>query len=78
MPGRPARLRRVAHFFVDANGCRKPRAAFAGEPEAHAAANRVFTLTGRRYSTYPCSFATCDAWHIRPCRRRPENLARPA
>ncbi len=78
MPGRPARLRRERHFYVDPVGRRKPRAAFVDEGEAHAAANRVFAATGRRYSAFQCQFATCEAWHIRQRPLRPTDLARSA
>jgi hypothetical protein len=74
--GKPTRGQRD-HWYV-AGGHRLPRAAFAGEPEAHAAANRVFNAVGRRYSAYPCRLTGCGAWHIRPCPLRPEDLARPA
>jgi hypothetical protein len=78
MGGRDQRERRRLHRYLDVDGVAKPRAAFAGEPEAHAAANRVFNLTGRRYSAYRCTAGGCEAWHIRPCRRRPAEMARPA
>lgn len=78
MPGRPSRKRRALHTFIDVDRGRKQRAAFATEPEAQRAARRVLSLTGRRYSVYPCPWNGCDAWHIRPCRLRPEDLARPA
>lgn len=69
MPGRGARERRRRHFYRTPAGA-KPRAAFATEAEAHAAANRVLAATGRRYSAYACGYRTCRAWHIEPCRRR--------
>lgn len=78
MPGRPSRKRRDLHTFLDVDRRRKPRAAFAAEPDAQRAARRVLTLTGRRYSVYPCPWAGCGAWHIRRCRLRPEDLVRPA
>jgi hypothetical protein len=82
MTGKASRQRHrqgsVDHLFRDVDARWKPRAAFGTEGEAHAAANRVFGLTGRRYSAYRCSRATCDAWHIRPCPLRPADLARSA
>lgn len=77
-PNRDQRERRRRHRFIDVDGKPQVRAAFATEGEAHAAANGVLALTGRRYSTYRCDWWGCDAWHIRPCRLRPEDLARPA
>jgi hypothetical protein len=79
---RPSRQRRSVaqrdHLFVDGAGRTQLRAAFEDEPAANRAINRIRSLTGRRYSHYPCSWRGCNAWHIRPCRRRHVDLARPA
>jgi hypothetical protein len=66
-----------SHTFTDVAGIRRPRAWFS-DVEAQRAARRVFDLTGRRYSAYPCKDPICGGWHIGPCRRRPEDLARSA
>ena len=53
------------------------RASFT-QAEADRAQLHIYVLTSRRYSAYECRWQGCGAWHIRPCRRRPEDMARPA
>lgn len=65
------------HTYVGPAGAVHERAWLTAE-EAHRTANRVFALTGRRYSAYECRYAGCGGFHIRPRRLRPADLAVPA
>lgn len=69
---------KLDHYWPAADGVTwRQRASFT-ETEARRASAHIYVLTSRRYSVYECPWNGCDAWHIRRCPLRPEDLARPA
>lgn len=70
----PSDMRRD-HTWTDEAGLIYERAPFTCALAAEAA-DRITGITSRPYKPYRCR--SCNAWHIRPCRRGPADLARPA
>ncbi len=66
------------HHWRDADGVTWHERAALTQADADRAQRRIFELTGRSYSAYPCRWEGCGAWHIRRRKQRPEDMAMPA